>query len=295
MDSIVVVLVRPQGPVNVGLACRAAANMNAAALRVVAPGALALDHARGRPFACKAAAMWQGIVVHERVEDAVADCDYVLGTTRRRRGGRLLQMEVPAARRALAERKGLVAVVFGSEADGLSDAELLPCDAALVVDVPGEYASLNLSHAVLLALWALQAPASGGGPPAPRGAALTEVPAGTAASAAARRPFKAEAALATSRERRAFSDLLGSALERAGFFAHAARARYEKKMQRVVQAAHLSGPDLRLCAGVVRFLGDRAALAPHRWEGRAAADGDAPLPPTPDLPAGSPAMDGASD
>lgn len=227
----IVVLVRPQGPVNVGLACRAAANMGAQAIRLVSPGPLALQDERARPFACKAETIWSTLRTYESLPEAVQDCDFVLGTTRRTRHGRLPQWTAEQARQARAERGGLWAVVFGSEADGLSAEELAPCDAAMALDMPGAYGSLNLSHAVLLCLWELLAPPS------------------TDAAFAASRPSVPEA---TSRERRALGDIVFSALQASGYFRRTKVERIGGKLERILRSARLSGADARLCAGVFR-------------------------------------------
>lgn len=215
--------------------------MGVRALRVVQPGPLATVSERARPFACNAAELWEQMQSFDTLTKAVADCDFVLGTTRRRRHGRLPQWTPAQARAAQTRRPGRWAVVFGSEADGLTADELAPCDAALALDLPGTYPSLNLSHAVLLILWSLSGVDVAGG-----------------ASHNAERPRLPEA---TGRERRALSDIVLQALSATDYFARTQVDRVGIKIERIVQSARLSSADSRLCAGIFRHFERHANAA----------------------------------
>jgi len=147
----VVVLVRPAGALNVGLVARACANFEAS-LRLVRPSA-DLCSVEFRMTAVHAEHVVSGIEHFERLEDAVADLDWVLGTC-----GALRDPKLPVLGRgeveAEASRRGVAALglVFGNEAQGLRNDELARCDAYVRIPASPRQPSLNLSHAVAVVL-----------------------------------------------------------------------------------------------------------------------------------------------
>ena len=88
---------------------------------------------------------------------ALADRDLVVGTTARARGH--LSRPVPASRLAqfLRARGGRVAIVFGSEESGLSNAELAECQVVSSIPMHRGYPSLNLGQAVMVYCYELRA------------------------------------------------------------------------------------------------------------------------------------------
>src|SRR5512145_2957887 len=88
------------------------------------------------------------------LDEAVADCAWVVGTSSRRvRGKRLLTPEEVA--REVMERaaEGRTAIVFGDERSGLTNAEVLRCHDLSVIPTEGAQPSLNLAQAVLVYLY----------------------------------------------------------------------------------------------------------------------------------------------
>ena len=87
LNDIVIVLVRPEEPGNIGAVCRAMKNhglrnlyLVGAALEVAAPPAERIILQR----AVHAADVWEGCRRFETLADAAADSAFVVGTTRRR-------------------------------------------------------------------------------------------------------------------------------------------------------------------------------------------------------------------
>lgn len=149
--QIVVVLVRPEGPLNVGLVARACANFDAS-LRLVQPTA-DLGSVEFRMTSVHAEHVVARIERFERLEDAIGDLDWVLGTCGAARDPRLSvlgpgDVEAEAARRDV----GTLGLVFGNEAEGLSNDELATCDAYVRIPASPRQPSLNLSHAVAVML-----------------------------------------------------------------------------------------------------------------------------------------------
>ena len=143
-----VVLVRPEEGRNVGAACRAAKTMGIENLLLVQPGEI--DWREARIIAVHAADVLQRAVVCSSVSEAVQGCTLAAAVTRRdgkRRKYRIWTAEQLGQRLAL-RRPGPVALVFGNEKNGLSDAEMEPCQVAVAIPSSPRFPSLNLSHAV---------------------------------------------------------------------------------------------------------------------------------------------------
>ena len=143
-----VVLVRPEEGRNVGAACRAAKTMGIENLFLVQPGEI--DWREARIIAVHAADVLQRAVVCSSVTEALQGCTLAAAVTRRdgkRRKYRIWTAE-QLGQRLAARRPGPVALVFGNEKNGLSDAEMEPCQVAVAIPSSPRFPSLNLSHAV---------------------------------------------------------------------------------------------------------------------------------------------------
>lgn len=153
----VVVLVRPAGPLNVGLVARACANFEAS-LRLVQPTA-DLRSVEFRMTSVHAEHVVAKIERFETLAEAVADLEWVVGTCGAARDPKLTVFgpgEVgSAAEQRAVERLGLV---FGNEAEGLRNDELAACDGYIRIPASARQPSLNLSHAVAVVLSRLYKP-----------------------------------------------------------------------------------------------------------------------------------------
>ena len=98
------------------------------------------------------------------LDDALAGTALSIGLSARPRefAGRVLALRDAAHEAIATAPRGDIALVFGSEMSGLSNAELARC--ALVATIPAnpEYASLNLAAAVQVASYELRVAATGG-------------------------------------------------------------------------------------------------------------------------------------
>ena len=131
LHRVRIVLVEPTHPGNIGAAARAMKAMGLDRLCLVAPGRFPSAEATAR--AAGADDVLHEARVVESVDDALADCGLVLGTT-----ARLRRIEWPVidaregARRAVAQSAHTpVAVVFGRESAGLTNAEIDRCHALI--------------------------------------------------------------------------------------------------------------------------------------------------------------------
>jgi tRNA/rRNA methyltransferase len=85
------------------------------------------------------------------LDEAVADCAWVVGTSSRRVPGKRLLAPEEVAREAVARAAGgRTAIVFGDERSGLTNAEVLRCHDLSVIPTEGDQPSLNLAQAALV-------------------------------------------------------------------------------------------------------------------------------------------------
>lgn len=156
LDNITVVLVGTLYSGNVGSVCRAMANMGLSKLTLVAPRILD-GWEEGRRLAVHATDILDARREVATLDEAVADCAAVVGTTAR---GGLYRATVqpprvlaPAILRLAAQAP--VAVVFGREDQGLHNDEIARCTHLIRIPVDPRYQSLNLSQALLIVAYEL--------------------------------------------------------------------------------------------------------------------------------------------
>jgi tRNA (cytidine32/uridine32-2'-O)-methyltransferase len=157
MESIRIILVHTSHPGNIGGVARAMKNMGLTELYLVAPRSFPDEQAVWR--AAGALDVLESAVVVDTLEEAVADCQYVVGTSAR---GRRIPWPVLDPRRCASEMhsrasSGMkVAVVFGREDRGLTNEELQQCQLHLHIPSHEDYSSLNLAMAVQIVAYELR-------------------------------------------------------------------------------------------------------------------------------------------
>jgi TrmH family RNA methyltransferase len=155
MENLRVVLVATRNPLNMGAVARAMSNFGATRLRVVQPYEKAFREARS---AVGAAEVLRDAEECASLEEAVADCGLVVGTTaignrEIKHPLRSLDKAAPILRKRLARER--VAILFGSEKKGLSNQDLSYCHWLVHVPTRAEHASMNLGQAAAVCLWEL--------------------------------------------------------------------------------------------------------------------------------------------
>ena len=155
MRHLRIVLVRTNFPENIGMAARASANFGHAPLYLASPRrwnyekALPTATSQGQP-------LLDTITVTESLQDAVAPCSLVVGTTARTGGARRQLITPRQAAGEIAERLESgeeVALVFGPEDRGLSNEDLENCGRLVTIPTAPDASSLNLAQAVLLMIY----------------------------------------------------------------------------------------------------------------------------------------------
>lgn len=199
LSRVVLVLHRPQSAENLGAVARVMKNFGLRRLAVVEPPAWggrprsggegpARDDvlARARVTARRAGDLLSRVELHRDLASALGPVRWACGTSSRAVDGRPAlsprQLAAEAARRA---GRGPVAVVFGEERRGLSDAELELCQAVCTIPTHADYDSMNLAQAAAVVCYELAAREAtarraGAGPPKRAGRAAPGEPASLA-------------------------------------------------------------------------------------------------------------------
>ena len=154
--SISIVLVRTSHPGNIGAAARAMRTMGLTRLCLVEPKQF--PHQDATAMAAGADEVLEHAERFHTLQEAVADCRWVMGCTARRRSVVMDEFapSEAAARIWDATASGPVALVFGCERTGLSNEELQHCHAAVHIPSVEDFSSLNLAAAVQVLAWELR-------------------------------------------------------------------------------------------------------------------------------------------
>jgi len=156
MSAIRFVLVDTQHPGNVGASARAMKNMGLDALVMVRPRASAHPDAAAR--AAGAADVLDGARTVATVDEALAGCGPVFGTTARVRSAnwRVIDAREAAAELAGASASRPAAVLFGGERNGLANEDIERCQALVRIPCAAGYESLNLAQAVQIVAYEIR-------------------------------------------------------------------------------------------------------------------------------------------
>jgi tRNA/rRNA methyltransferase len=156
-----VVLVQTRLPANIGAAARAMHTMGLARLVLVAPARF--PDADATALASGATAVLDAAEVVPALADALAGTRMSIGFSARPRefAGRVLPLRAAAGAAIGMATRADVALVFGTEMSGLSNAELAQCSAVATIAANPAYRSLNLAAAVQVAAWEMRAAALG--------------------------------------------------------------------------------------------------------------------------------------
>ncbi|MEC8917464.1 MAG: RNA methyltransferase [Pseudomonadota bacterium] len=151
LDRIRIVLIGTSHPGNIGGTARAMRNMGLEDLALVTPRCEPKDQ-EAYSRASGAISLVDNARQFDALEEAVADCTLVVGASARSRhlpwpmiGPRALAESLP---QALTPSEARVALVFGREDTGLTNAELQRCHQHVHIPTNPDFSSLNLAAAV---------------------------------------------------------------------------------------------------------------------------------------------------
>ncbi|WP_063333850.1 tRNA (cytosine(32)/uridine(32)-2'-O)-methyltransferase TrmJ [Marinomonas sp. TW1] len=153
-NKVRIVLVNTSHPGNIGGAARAMKNMGLADLYLVAPRDYPSQEAVSR--ASGATDILENAVVVDTLEEALADCQLVIGTSARERTIPWPLVD-PRESADLVFNEGLeTAFVFGREDRGLTNEELQRCHYHVHIPSVASFSSLNLGAAVQVIAYELR-------------------------------------------------------------------------------------------------------------------------------------------
>ncbi len=230
LTNIRIVLVATTHPGNIGAVARAMKNMCLQDLYLVTPKIFPSADATSR--ASGADDLLASAVVCDTLEEAIADCEIVIGASARSR-----TISVPdESPRSCAERLAVeaqdkkVAILFGRENSGLTNHELDLCQTLLHIPSNAHYSSLNIAAAVQVVCYELL----------------------VASKQVAVQPQKPEAPLATSAQMESFFTHLYQALNEIGFINPEKSTSIMRRLRRVYHRAALDTQELDILRGILK-------------------------------------------
>ncbi|OGT46514.1 MAG: tRNA (cytosine(32)/uridine(32)-2'-O)-methyltransferase TrmJ [Gammaproteobacteria bacterium RIFCSPHIGHO2_12_FULL_41_20] len=168
LGQIRIILVNTSHPGNIGSVARAMKTMGLEKLYLVSPQQF--PHAKAVEMASGAVDILENARVTESLAEAIADCVLVVGTSTRSRTlpWPLCMPRELAQRVEQAPQRNPVAIVFGREQTGLTNAELQQCQLCVQIPANPDYSSLNIAAAVQVIAYELHIASLGGNVPKER-------------------------------------------------------------------------------------------------------------------------------
>jgi tRNA/rRNA methyltransferase len=156
LNNFRIVLCQTSHPGNIGAAARAMKTMGMSQFYLVAPEEF--PHMHATAMATGAADLLENAKVCSSLEEALAGCALVIGLSARKRqlSHELLAVRPAMERAADIAQNQQVALVFGTEMSGLSNAELDLCQLLAMIPTNPDFSSLNLAAAVQVVCYELR-------------------------------------------------------------------------------------------------------------------------------------------
>ena len=156
LDNISIVLINTSHSGNIGATARAMKTMGLSKLVLVDPTEFPSDHASA--LASGADDILASARVVSSLDEALADCQFAVGTSARVRGVSLELVEPKVCAEQILQEgdAGNVALVFGREDRGLTNEELHRCHLQVHIPTNPDFSSLNLGAAVQVMTYELR-------------------------------------------------------------------------------------------------------------------------------------------
>ena len=156
LNSVKIVLVGTTHPGNIGAAARAMKNMGIKNLSLVEPKEFPSDVAIYRSKAAKD--ILEHAQVFNTLEEAISDCELVIGTSARGRKvpWPILNPKEAAEEVSRSSSHHKIAIIFGREDRGLTNEELGLCNLHVNIPTDPDYSSLNLAQAVQILVYEIR-------------------------------------------------------------------------------------------------------------------------------------------
>lgn len=232
LNNVRIVLCQTSHPGNIGGAARAMKTMGLTTLHLVSPASFPDAHATA--MATGAADLLTDAKIYSTLEEALEGCALVIGLSARKRqlSHELLPARDAAKRAVSIAASQQVALVFGTEMSGLSNAELDLCQLLAMIPANPEFSSLNLAAAVQVMSYELRM-----------------------ATLSAENPLQPARAnpLATSDELENFYQHLEEVLVQIGYYNPAEPRKLMQRVRRIYARANLEKEEVNILRGVLKL------------------------------------------
>jgi len=157
-SNLKIILVEPNGPFNVGSVARLCSNFEVDELRIVSPKC-DIFSLEAKKMALKGQKFLKYCKIFDNLEKAIFDCDLVLASCGRINVSKdsFFESSEDIFNWTISFKKiNNLAIIFGRENSGLTNDELLLANKTFNIPTSMNNPSLNLSHAVSIALYELK-------------------------------------------------------------------------------------------------------------------------------------------
>lgn len=228
-NNIRVVLCQTSHPGNIGSAARAMKTMGLQHLYLVNP--LHFPDPQATSLATGAADLLESATVCSSLSEALTGCAFTIGMSARKRqiSHELVNVREAASRAVQIAANQPIALVFGTEMSGLSNAELDCCQLLAMIPANPEYSSLNLAAAVQVMSYEIRM-------------AITEGTLGVDTTATE---------LATNEALEGFYSHLEDTLIKIGYLNPSAPKKLSERIRRIYSRAKLEKEEVNLLRGIL--------------------------------------------
>ena len=147
MSPVSFILHKPQLSENIGACARAIKNFNFNKLLVISPKP-SFPNDKIMATSVGAKEIIKNCKVYENLEPAIKNIDYLIATSSRFRNKNIKHISLNELSKIDFSKK--VAFLFGSEASGLSNKEIVYANCTMQIPTNPNFKSLNLSHSVII-------------------------------------------------------------------------------------------------------------------------------------------------
>ena len=158
LQNIRIILINTYHPGNIGSAARAMKTMGISDLWLVTPQRFPAPEANS--MAAGALDILRSATIVDTLDEAIADCSMVVGTSARSRNHTfsrpMLEAEDCAHQMIAESEQKSVALIFGQETMGLTNAELEKCHFHTIIDANPDYPVLNVASAIQILCYELR-------------------------------------------------------------------------------------------------------------------------------------------
>ena len=147
MSSVSFILHKPQLSENIGACARAIKNFNFNKLAVINPKPT-FPNDKIIATSVGAKEIIKNCKVYENLESAIKNVDYLIATSSRFRNKNIKHISLNELSKIDFSKK--IAFLFGSEASGLSNNEIVYANCTMQIPTNNNFKSLNLSHSLII-------------------------------------------------------------------------------------------------------------------------------------------------